>query len=249
MTRRRRRWVLAPVAERPERPGPMLRSTSPTDDHLVAELLDRTYVGTIDHDPDANHVGELETWRAVDGADDQASALAPEGDQLIGACLIGRELGAPLLYEIAVLGSHRRRGVGRLLLDHSLTVLAARREPHVAAWVTDGNAASEALLSNAGFVSVTPPVVAADALGYYRAAGAIGAVEAVPDAPLAVTLDDEGPTLWILDGDDPPAVVTVRNVDVQVRHVSPTSPRVCELASRAMPLRNAAWLLDQRSTT
>lgn len=249
MTRRRRRWVLAPVAQRPEPPGPVLRSTSPTDDHLVADLLDRAYLGTIDHDPDANHASELQTWRDIDGADDQASALAQDGDQLIGVCLIGRELGAPLLYEIAVLGSHRRRGVARLLLDHSLTVLAARQEPHIAAWVTDGNTASEALLSNAGFVPVTPPVGGTQALGYYRAAGAVGAVEAGPDAPLAVTLDDEGPTLWVLDGDHPPTFVTVRDVDVQVCHLGPTSPQVRELASRAMPLRHAAWLLDQRSTT
>jgi len=52
-----------------------------------------------------------------------------------------------------------------------------------------------------------------------------------------------------LDGDRPPAVVTVRDVDVQVCHLDPASPQVRELASRAMPLRHAAWLLPPRSTT
>ena len=248
---RRRRWVLAPVAARssPRSPGCELRSTFPIDDYLLAELLDRAYAGTIDHDPDADHDGELRTWRDVDGADDHASVVAHEHGEFIGACLIGRELGAPFLYEIAVTGQHRRRGLGRLLLDHALGVLESRGEAHLAAWVTDGNAASETLLAGAGFVPVTPPIEPSAALGYYRAAGAVCAVEPGADAPLAASLDDEGPTLWVIDGDHPSAVIAVRDVNVQVRHLDPTSPQLRQVASRAMPLRQAAWLLAQRFAT
>jgi len=245
----RRRWVLAPITTGAwGRHGLAMRSTSPDDDTALAALLDRAYVGTIDHDPDADHVGELETWRRVDGADDEASAVAFD-DELVGACLIGRELAAPFVYEIAVVEQLRGRGVARALLDQSLRVLAARPEPHLAAWVTGGNVASETLLSQAGFLPVTPPVEGTEALGYYRAASAVQVVHPDPDSALAVTLEPDGPTLWIVDSDGQENVVRIRNVEVRVRHIAVDSAQIPDLAARAMPLRHAAWLLSHRSKT
>lgn len=243
----RRRWVLAPITAGPsDRETLTLRPTSSDDDTALAALLDRAYVGTIDHDPDADHVVELETWRRVDGADDEASAVASD-NELVGACLIGREFDAPFVYEIAVVEQFRRRGVARALLGRSLRVLAARPEPHLAAWVTAGNVGSETLLSKAGFLPVTPPVEGTEALGYYRAASAVEVVHPDPDSALAVTLEPDGPTLWIVDGEGQGDVVQIRNVEVTVRHITADSAHIPDLAARAMPLRHAAWLLSHRS--
>lgn len=250
MTRARRRWVLAPLipGEGSVVDGFTLRATCLDDDQPLAVLLDQAYVGTVDHDPDADHRTEIETWRRVDGADDEASAVILGDGEFVGACLIGRELGAPFLYDIAVLDQHWGRGVARALLEHARSVLAARSEPHLAAWVTAGNVASEALLSSAGFVPVTPPVEGAVALGYYRAAGAVRAVDPNPSIPLAATLEADGPTLWVIDRDQPDHTISIRDVDVRIRHIAADSIALTDLAARAMPLRHAAWLLDQRPT-
>ncbi len=122
-----------------------------------------------------------------------------------------------------------------------------RGEPRIAAWVTDGNTASEALLSSAGFVQVTPAVEPAQALGYYRAAGAARSIGPDPDAPLAVSVDEHGPVLWIIDGGRRSGTVLVHDVTVSVRHLEADAPEVATLATSAMPLRGAAWLLGLRT--
>lgn len=249
MTLQRRRWVLAPIAavSFEDRDDQTTRPTTPADDRRLARLLDDAYLGTIDYDDAADHVAELETWRKIDGADDEASRLAIADGEVVGACLVGRELGAPFLYEIAVINKLRRHGLARALLDQALSALAVRGEPHIAAWVTDGNTASEALLSSAGFVQVTPAVEPAEALGYYRAAGTVRSVAPDPDVPLAVTVDEPGPVLWVIDGHRPSESVIVHDVTVSVRHLEPSSPEITELAARAMPLRGVAWLLSLRT--
>lgn len=245
--KRRRRWVLAPVVagDRPHHHA--LRATSPRDDAALAALLDDAYKGTIDHDPGADHAAELATWRQVDEADDAASALAVVDGEVAGAVLIGRELGAPFLYEVAVREPLRRRGLARALLDRSIRVLADRGEPQVAAWVTDGNAASEALLGASGFVAVTAAVEPAAALGYYRAAEALPLVASPrADAAVAATIDD-GPALWVVDVAGPVESVRVRNTRVLVHRIDRDDPWIAEMASRAMPLQGAAWLLARRA--
>lgn len=61
MTTLRRRWVLAPISAR-RRPTPAgLRQTTPAYDAALTALLGQSYIGAIDHDPEADHAGELET--------------------------------------------------------------------------------------------------------------------------------------------------------------------------------------------
>ena len=102
-----------------------LRATTEMDDPALAALLTRSYVGTIDFDRDTDHVVELTTWRQIDGADDEASAVAVSGGVFVGASLIAREFGTPFLYEIVVAPEYRRSGIGRTLLTHSISLLAA----------------------------------------------------------------------------------------------------------------------------
>jgi hypothetical protein len=85
------------------------------------------------------------TWRTVDGADDDASAIAMARDGSVGVCLIAVELGAPFLYEIAVVPEWRGCGVAALLLGTSLRRLEAEGHDLIAAWVTCGNEPSEKL--------------------------------------------------------------------------------------------------------
>lgn len=246
----RRRWVLAPIPAQAEVGATVeVRTTTPEDDRRLAQLLDVAYAGTIDDDPDHDHERELETWREVDGADDAASFVAgPEAGPLQAACLLGRDLGAPFLYEIVTHPSHRRSGLARWLLGRSLRVLQQRDEPLLAGWVTDGNLASEGLLGGLGFVPVTPPVVEALGIGFYRAAAATRRVELPAAAVLAATSTTDGPTLWIVDRPGPSSSVEVAGSSVRVCRIDADADEVAVLAETAMPIRGAAWLLAQRRT-
>jgi GNAT superfamily N-acetyltransferase len=246
----RRRWVLAPISAPAEGGATVhMRATTPDDDRRLAELLDVAYAGTIDDDPDHDHHGELETWREIDGADDGASFVAgPAAGPFHAACLLGRDLGAPFLYEIVTHPAHRRSGLARLLLGRSLRVLQARDEPLLAGWVTDGNLASEGLLGGLGFVPVTPPVVEALGVGFYRAAAATRRVELPATAVLAATSTAVGPTLWIVDRPGPSTQVEVAGSSVRVCRIGVDDDQVGVLAETAMPIRGAAWLLGQRRT-
>ena len=249
MERLRRRWVIAPISppEIASWPGLSVRSTVPADDAALAALLDEAYEGTIDADRDADHAAEVRTWREVDFADDDASRVAVDGARLVATSMIGRELGAPFLYEIATSPSRRREGVARQLLAASMRVLADRGEPHLAAWVTAGNHASEHLLAGLGFTPVTAPFDRARALGIYRAAQAVQRVDVPTAAPLAVSSLPDGVTLWVIAHDAPSTSVDVGGVTVAVEGVSPTDGRIPTIAATAVPLRGASWLLAQRA--
>jgi GNAT superfamily N-acetyltransferase len=240
--------VLAPIPGQAEVDAMVeVRPTTPDDDPRLVELLDVAYAGTIDDDPDHDHHGELETWREVDGADDGASfVVGPAAGPLHAACLLGRDLGAPFLYEIVTHPSHRRSGLARLLLGRSLRVLHERDEPLLAGWVTAGNLASEGLLAALGFVPVTPPVVEALGVGFYRAAAVTRRVELSATAVLAATSTADGPTLWIVDRPGPSTSVEVAGSSVRVCRIDADDDQVAVLAETAMPIRGAAWLLGQR---
>lgn len=244
----RRRWVLAPVvAEVTNHVSDHdLRTTTPADDALLARLLDDSYRGSIDFEEGADHLRELRTWRTQDGADDDASFIALAEGAPIAASLIATELGAPFLYEVATTPSHRRCGLARAVVTRSLAVLAARETDLVAAWVTFGNVPSERLLGSLGFTPVTPPLQRPVALGLYRAAHAVRLVDASPTAALAVTPNETGPTLWVVEHGRPSTQVEVAGTGVRVEFVAATDPRIEKIANEAVPLRRAEWLLSHR---
>lgn len=265
----RRRWVLAPVVDPLVTPGSRsepdppatparepeseragadtiaVRPTTPADDALLVALLDAAYVGTIDADPDSDHDEELRTWRNVDGANDRASAVALVDGELVGACLIGAELGAPFLYEIVVAPHARRTGIGARLLATSIAVLSSETPDHLAAWVTHGNTASERLLAGAGFRAVTGPLDQPRALVVYRAARLLESLGVPAGRPVAIQLDVDPPILWILGEAGADRRHEVAGVEITVRSVAGDDPRVPQLAA-AVPLRGAAALLDPR---
>jgi GNAT superfamily N-acetyltransferase len=249
MERLRRRWVIAPISSPEIVPLPDLsvRNTVPADDAALAALLDESYEGTIDADPDADHADEVRTWREVDFADDEASWVAVDGARLVATSMIGRELGAPFLYEIATSPSHRRTGVARRLLSASMRALADRGEPHLAAWVTAGNQPSERLLAGLGFTPVTAPLRRYRALGLYRAAQAVRQIDVPKDAPLAASSLPDGVTLWVIAHAGPSMKVDVGGVTVSVELVSPADDRIPTIAATSVPLRGASWLLAQRA--
>lgn len=237
--RTRRRWVIAPPTSRRARSVSRYveRNTSPSDDGDLAVLLDAAYDGSIDHDPEADHLGELRTWRSVDGADDAASFVAIDGSSLIGASLIGRELGTPLLYEIAVLPGHRSQGAATQLLSASISRL--RDEPMVAAWVTHGNEASEALLRSAGFWPSTRPLGRPEGLAIFAAASIIEAVDPPAGAVLWAGTGEGGPELWVIGEDGTSETFEGRRGPVTVHRVSPGDRRVTLAAATTTPLSGA----------
>lgn len=241
--------MLAPVtagSRRSDAPT-SVRPTAPSDDDQLASLLDASYVDSIDFDPDADHADELRTWRSQDGADDDASFIAVVDGAPVAASLVGRELGAPFLYEVVTSPAHRRRGFAKAVLGSSIAVLAERHADLLAAWVTDGNDSSETLLSALGFVPVTPPLRRDRALGLYRAAQAVRVVTASQTAALAASSDESGPTLWIVEEDRRGVEVDVSGTTVRVEYVSSDDATVAAIAREAVPLRRASWLMSHRS--
>ena len=247
----RRRWVLSPVrASKPHQVhGLSLRSTTPEDDEQLANVLAVAYSAeSIDFDPEADYyAGELRQWRTIDRADDVASRVAELDGMIVGATLIATELGAPFLYEVAVLPSHRRRGLARALLSASLGELDRRSEPAIAAWVTHGNVASERLLTQFGFRPTTPPLSGDRAIGLYRAAGAAtGLDDDGIFATAAEAIEPGAARIWLFtDVPRQTSVVRVRATDVEVRSVPPDSDEATAVLARATPIGGYRFLAER----
>lgn len=85
--------------------------------------------------------------------------VAVRGDQVLGYSYAGLEgtdymaLRGPAgaVYDIVVDPAHRAQGIGRMLLDATLAVLAERGAPRVVLSTATGNAAAQRLFERAGF--------------------------------------------------------------------------------------------------
>lgn len=245
----RRRWAIAPLDRPPESVTTevRVRPTSEADDEQLAAFLDTAYVGTIDFDPETDHRTVLHTWRTIDGADDAASRVVVHEGRIVGACLIGAELGQPFLYDVAVVDGCRRSGLAGAMLASSLDHLADSGHEACAAWVTDGNLASERLLGNAGFVPVTPPVGERAGIGYHRAGTALDRLDVNASIPAGATSDDDGSVLWLVgQRQDTPADVEIAGTTVAIRWVDPDDPTTAALIASMTPLRRIAWFLARR---
>jgi ribosomal protein S18 acetylase RimI-like enzyme len=58
---------------------------------------------------------------------------------------------AGVLHDIVVDPEHRRRGVGRLLLDASLAFMKSRGAPRVILWTAEQNEPAQRLFASIGF--------------------------------------------------------------------------------------------------
>jgi GNAT superfamily N-acetyltransferase len=221
------------------------RTTTSDDDPALAELLKAAYRGTIDDDPDQDYVAELRDWRTVDHADDAASRVAVIEGELVSCCLIGYDLGAAFVYEVASAPTHARQGIASALVAGSICTLADREVEALWAWVTVGNHASEALLGMLGFLPVTPPLTAAGSRLLYRAAAALGSVDASTAVAVGVRIVD-GPEL-VLFGRGTDQVIESHGASIRVRVVAPDDPEARPIAASCMPVRNEPFFIDARS--
>lgn len=251
----RRVWMAAPVTGGAvQTPGAVeLRCTSPADDAGLAALFDDAYADTIDFDPDHDHVDELGEWRRIDGADDATSTVAVlEGSSdLVGACLIGWELGEPIVYEIAVRSRWKGQGLSRAVLSRSMSLLAESGFVGAArAWVTVGNEESEALLARAGFVAVTPPLDESTAGRMHRGALLARKLEAAEGVVASGVLlpPDSGPVAVIVGGEPfEPGALEVHGVTVTTLWVDAADEDAVARLTTATPVTGCAWLLARRA--
>lgn len=184
----RRLWLCTTlgVEHRPIRE--QIRNTSSDDDAQIANLLTRAYAGTIDDDPDHSFTTELQTWRGIDGADDETSRVVLSDSGIpTSVCLVGREFGLPLLYEIATDQQVVHTGQATAALFASMRALATAGNEAMIAWVTVGNVPCEQLLTRAGFIAVTEEMRASEAKAFYQALA-----RETPDDVAAWLLDRNG---------------------------------------------------------
>jgi len=84
--------------------------------------------------------------------DPEALVLAVDGDELVGSVIAGWDGWRCHLYRLAVHPAHRRRGIGRLLVEHAERRFTASGGKRADAMVLDDNALGGAVWAAAGYV-------------------------------------------------------------------------------------------------
>ena len=104
--------------------------------------------------------GESE-WKAcfdsVSGADDCLPLVAEDDGAFVGLTWARLDAANPRiahLYQVWVAPTHRRRGVGRAMMDAAIVWARARAVQRLALDVTCGNSAALGMYERAGFVAV-----------------------------------------------------------------------------------------------
>lgn len=78
------------------------------------------------------------------------SSVAVDGEAVVGAVLCGHDGRRGVLYRLAVAKSHRRRGVGRALVERALAALRAARISRCMLYVLGANAGGLAFWTSLG---------------------------------------------------------------------------------------------------
>lgn len=135
----------------------------------LTEFLRDVYEGHIEQQF-GMHVGTPEEWRAyvaglLKGEGGQflpdASFVALEGARTVGAILITRWMGMPLVAELGVARDRRMEGLGRALLQAAMNRLADRAEPRLSLYTTIGNDPAIHLYTKMGFTQLGGQAVTA----------------------------------------------------------------------------------------
>jgi ribosomal protein S18 acetylase RimI-like enzyme len=130
-----------------------LRPPRKTDAGRIGFLLRDAY-GTSDPmrlTADDFYDDVLDVFQQKDRATRAASSVAIKDDRIVGACLIVRWEGSPLLFDIAVHPKNRREGIARAMLTRALSELNNAGEYRLRLFVECGNPA-EALYHAMGFL-------------------------------------------------------------------------------------------------
>jgi ribosomal protein S18 acetylase RimI-like enzyme len=151
-----------PTTRWPPRPGIALQPPEEREVVRLTAFLQATYQGHLEQQY-GMHVGSEEEWRGyvtglLKGDSGRfmpdASYVVLEADRIVGAILVTDWMGMPLVAELGVAPDVRRRGLGRALLEASMSRLAGLGEPRIALYVTLGNDPAIALYRSLHFVQV-----------------------------------------------------------------------------------------------
>jgi ribosomal protein S18 acetylase RimI-like enzyme len=151
----------APLPEIADDALPPSRPTRSTDLASLAELHARAYGGQFDrylflNDPDPRRDADLAVRDIVGGRWGEflpwASPVAEADGHLVGASLVVRATGGPLIADVMVDPASQGRGIGRTVLAESVRALREVGESAIVLNVTDGNERARRLYERLGFV-------------------------------------------------------------------------------------------------
>jgi GNAT superfamily N-acetyltransferase len=134
-----------------------IRGALPADGHALGEVLFLAYLGGPDQEENDEGEGRAEIARTMGGAYgpfvEAASFVAEDAEGLVGASLVTRFEGVPLLAHLVVHPRAQRRGLGSRLAARTIAALGAMSEPTVRLAVHRESPA-RALYTRLGFVEV-----------------------------------------------------------------------------------------------
>ncbi|MCL8249942.1 GNAT family N-acetyltransferase [Aeromicrobium fastidiosum] len=114
----------------------------------VSAVLALWTVGAENADRPSDSAADVERLLA---RDPEALVLATDGEDVVGSVIVGWDGWRCHLYRLAVHPSHRRRGIGRTLLEHAEQRFAAVGGKRADAMVLDGNDLGASIWTDAGY--------------------------------------------------------------------------------------------------
>jgi len=121
-----------------------IRSYTEDDRHRVVRLWKKVFADDPPHnEPHAVITAKLKV--------DELLFVATDNGTLVGTVMAGYDGHRGWLYSVAVDPNHRKKGIGRQLVEHALTVLHGRGCEKVNLQVRTGNSAVVAFYQRLGF--------------------------------------------------------------------------------------------------
>ncbi len=146
--------------------GVRLRIATDADRTALVDLHARAYRGRLDRylfyrDPDDRKDAERLLADLYGGRWGppivDASVVAEEAGSVVGACLAVRPPYGALIADVMVDPAAQGRGIGRAVLEASVTALERAGEKNIVLTVTEGNSSAAGLYERVGFVRTVGP--------------------------------------------------------------------------------------------
>jgi L-amino acid N-acyltransferase YncA len=130
-----------------------LRPATRGDTEALAQLMLDAYIGTIDYEGESLEEARAEVAAFFDHDPLlEHSWIAFAGDTAASGVLVSMWRGEPLIGYVLTRADHKRRGLGRTVLEAALHSLGEAGWAGINAFITEGNTASEALFRGVGAV-------------------------------------------------------------------------------------------------